>query len=219
LQASRHVEAPDFYVRLRKELLEAKAKGYLLCCEGIYNDPSIQSTSQNAARFSRFLNYYVTKGHEFFAKSKMQSLQTEKLKYPEGAVNIDASFQELGNLCDSKGLYLSRVRAFFLFTMYEGFRIAPEQHQFPWWYKMLFWNNGNWLWSWLWSSLRALIAQVRPVLIDERNQIIFEKVTKKDSSKRLFLLYGKSHIPGLLSLFQGDGWKLNETCESETVLQ
>ena len=55
--------------------------------------------------------------------------------------------------------------------------------------------------------------KLNPIMIEYRNQRIFEQAIALDGGKNLFLLYGEKHIPGLMLLFEQAGWVLKQSTE------
>lgn len=68
-------------------------------------------------------------------------------------------------------------------------------------------HEGNRFGSLFHRALRGVVGKGRPFTIDDRNQIIFQRVRDARSGQNFFFLCEEDHLTGLLSLFHAERWK------------
>jgi hypothetical protein len=149
--------------------------------------------------------------------TKKDSTVTEKqvIRLPAGTISTDMSLEEFVNACATQNVPYSWPLHIVVWAISTV--ISPDGtigDRFPTWLRMIIAFVGAKRFnSWHKRSVDAMEEKLNPIMIEYRNQRIFEQAIALDGGKNLFLLYGEKHIPGLMLLFEQAGWVLKQSTE------
>jgi len=208
-----HVAPNRFYKKIQLDIDRVVADpGQLVLFEGMNDDSKILLTSRKAKRLRWFIKNLGKKGFVALGE-KHETSNQRQIKYPPGTIQVDISIQEAANLGAAARVPYSWLLHCMFSTSFVGVS-SDGTHDFsryPLWFKAVCFVGRKRSSNWMKKSIATMIRAWKPILLDYRNQKIFEKICLVGGGKDLFLLYGEEHLAGLVKLFQQDGWELTQT--------
>jgi len=208
----RHVESKTLYEETQKAIDQAVVDGYIFFYEGVRRDPTIRLATGNAKRLTTFWSGIIGGGYPYLGEMRGLETQRGSLKYPPEGINADISLEEMVNAIDRAGVRCSRILLYVVsallikkptavseYPLSLRIAIAIARRRFSAWFGRSFWS---------------LLNRSFPLTVDYRNEAIFRIVMNQSGGRNIFLLYGVSHIPGLLKHLENDGWKIKQASET-----
>ena len=211
LQGMIHIGPDKLYEMLQYDINLATENGYQIFFEGVKKYPTERKLNQNEKNIQKFFMFLFDL-YPVFAESLGISTQKEKIKYPEGAVNADITFDTLTQKLDENGFKCKSILKIFSNINQEEMKEIKEYLTEKDNLKKLMDSSKKWSFSKLifWFIFRKAM----PIILDHRNQVVAEKI-KIYSNKDIFIHYGEKHVRGILKLLKRDGWVVNTTTYTE----
>lgn len=209
----RHVEGKKaLYEEIQRVINQVVGGGYILFYEGIRRDPTIGLASQNAKRLMDFWSGMIRGGYPYLGEMRGLETQRESLRYPPEGINADISLEELVNAIDRAGVRCSRILLYVVSALLTKKPRAVSEY--PLLLRIVMTIANRRFSTWFGNSLWSLLNKSFPFTVDYRNEAIFRIVATQSGGKNIFLLYGASHVPGLLKHLESDGWKIKQAPET-----
>ncbi len=207
LQGMIHIGPEGLYRKHQEDLDNHLKEGYEVFFEGVRGYPNLQikasACEREIARYFRI----IFDLYPVFAAVWGFQLQRKNIRYPLDAVNADISFAEMVRLLKEGGFKCGFiVRIFEAALKDKGYReqlkdnlAKVDPFKKP--------RKGlSYFFTWL-IILRKLV----PVIIGYRNKVavdIIERYSARENLQNIFVHYGEGHIPGMIKLLEGKGWRL-----------
>lgn len=205
----KHIGELGLYDQIQREIDLSVVNGHIFFYEGVNHDPSIRLT-RNARRLLAFWKNMTGKGYPALAERKQLETQGENLSYPREGINADISYEELVSVCDRAGMKCSW---FLLYAVSALIIKKPtSESEYPFTLRILRVVAKRRFDAWFGKTFQALLNRSTPFVVDYRNETIF-RTFQKHAGQKNFLLYGVSHLSGLLTHFEGDGWRIVQRYE------
>jgi hypothetical protein len=208
-----HVASGHIYQILQAELDDAHKQGYKILFEGInMNLDNVQMTpaeKQVAEFLIALMDLYpsLSRGHG-------KTVQSKKIKYPEGSERVDATLYEIVLEARSRDIFFpSGLVDLMKDDFYQEilssqdqdkYRDSPKAKRFA----------GQLTGQAAHKRLNELLA----VLLGWRNEMVVFKINEYFSHHKkgkIYMHYGNKHLSGILDLLIDQGWYLYE----ETALE
>jgi len=199
-----HVAPEEQFRALQEEMEQTVEKGSVVFYEGVSSAPHIPVPTKNGRRLEIFFGQMIIKGYKAMAAKKGLVVQNNTLRFTElHAVKADMTLQEFVNFLDKEGVRCSRL----LCWMFElAFKLEGAPRWVSFFDKMSGELLGRAVGRYIKRSCAVIFKQAEPILYGRRNEIIFAQVKELGGKNDLYLVYGNKHIPGIVKLFEEDGW-------------